>query len=354
MTTATITSPGQQEIIDILKAAPKALTSREIFARAKGFEDADAVSKALNYAMKKGVVEREKVGQNTYAYWLAAAIKSDNHPLKDAVDFMRNPNPSSTDIGNTLLRGTDGREEPIPTPVKAVINDALKPCPEIDATTQEMADQAEMAYHTLSEALGLNPAQLCDMSLTDLAATAAALLEEQMPPPNAEQLAKANRAMGERMDEVIAELHKAHVPFAEAITSDKYLVSNVAAIVAELNGEQDRVIAMRDSMDAMANTLTEIRRILDIHPGDDHSAIIAEVENVSRLADRAIQLGARDALNGPYIIVSDPRGCAGIFDDMSEARKAAETIARNAIGCRAAIVKTVAEVSLQPVWSDAK
>lgn len=332
MTTAAITSPGQQEIIDILKAAPKALTSREIFARAKGFEDAEAVSKALNYAMKKGVVEREKVGQNTYAYWLASLPPSDS--------------------GNTLLRGTDGREEPIPTPVKTVINDALKPCPEIDAVTQEMANQAEIAYHTLSEALGLSPKQLCDLTLTDLADAAAARLEEQLPPPDATQLAKANRAIIERMNEVIATLHKAHVPFADAIANDKYLASNVAAIVAELNGEQDRVIAMRDSMDAMANTLTEIRRILDIHPGDDHSAIIAEVENISRLADRAIQIGARDAINGPYIIVSDPRGCAGIFDDMTEARKAAETIARGAIGCRAAIVKTVAEVSLQPVWSE--
>lgn len=336
MTTAatTITSPGQQEIIEILKAAHKALTSREIFARAKGFEDAAAVSKALNYAMKKGVVEREKVGQNTYAYWLASLPPSDS--------------------GNTLLRGTDGREVPIPTPVKTVINDALKPCPEIDAVTQEMANQAEIAYHTLSEALGLMPVQLCDMTLTDLADAAAARLEEQLPPPDATQLAKANRAIIERMNEVIATLHKAHVPFADAIANDKYLAGNVAAIVAELNGEQDRVIAMRDSMDAMANTLTEIRRILDIHPGDDHSAIIAEVENISRLADRAIQIGAREAVNGPYIIVSDPRGCAGIFDDMDEARKAAETIARGAIGCRAAIVKTVAEVSLQPVWSDAK
>lgn len=332
MTSTTITSPGQQEIIDILKAAPKALTSREIFARAKGFEDADAVSKALNYAMKKGVVEREKVGQNTYAYWLASLPPSDS--------------------GNTLLRGTDGREEPIPTPVKTVINDALKPCPEIDAVTQEMANQAEIAYHTLSEALGLMPVQLCDMTLTDLADAAAARLEEQLPPPDATQLAKANRAIIERMNEVIATLREAHVPFAKGITNDKYLAGNVAAIVAELNGEQDKVIALRDVVDRMTNTLAEIRRILDIHPGDDHSAIIAEVENISRLADRAIQIGARDAVNGPYIIVSNPHGCAGIFDDMDKARKAAESTARSSTAGRAAIVKTVAEVSLQPVWSE--
>lgn len=345
--TATITSPGQQEIIDILKAAPKALTSREIFARAKGFEDADAVSKALNYAMKKGVVEREKVGQNTYAYWLAAATKQEEHPLKEAVDFMRNLKPSGTDHGNTLLRGTDGREEPIPTPVKAVIDDALKPCPEIDAVTREMADQAELAYHTLSEALGISPKQLCDMTLTDLANTAAARLEEQLPPPDATLLASANRAMGERMDEVIAELQLANVPFEYALANDKYLVSNVAAIVAELNGEK-----------ALANhygqLIGQICHTLDLPCGTPLADIHAEVENISRLADRAIQIGARDAVNGPYIIVSDPRGCAGIFDDMTEARKAAETIARGAIGCRAAIVKTVAEVSLQPVWSDVK
>ncbi len=336
-----------QEIIDILKAAPKALTSREIFARAKGFEDADAVSKALNYAMKKGVVEREKVGQNTYAYWLAATHTQEAEPLKAVESYLSNLKPSTTDHGNTLLRGTNGREEPIPTPIKAVISDALKPCPEIDAVTQEMANQAELAYHTLSEALGISPEQLCDPTLTDLAATAAARLEEQLPPPDATLLAKANRAMGERMDEVIAELQLANVPFEYALTNDKYLVGNVAAIVSELNTAKSRDKTQTE-------LLQQICQTLDMSPFSTAPEIIAEVENISRLVNRAIQIGSRDAVNGPYIIVSDPRGCAGIFDDMGEARKAAETIARGAIGCRAAIVKTVAEVSLQPVWSDAK
>lgn len=322
MSTTTITSPRHQAIITALQSAGKPLSGREIFARTKEFETNDDCSKVLNYLLKSGRVVRTNDAP-PYIYTLPGQQQPTEQALEAVEAYLSNIKPSSTDIGNTLLRGTDGREEPITTPVKAVINDALKPCPEIDAVTQEMANQAEMAYQTLSEALGLTPEQMCDMTLTDLAATAAALLEERMPD-------------------------------ADAIANDKHLTSNVAAIVAELNGEQNRVITMRDNMDDMANTLTEIRRILDIYPGDDHSAIIAEVENISRLADRAIQIGARDAINGPYIIVSDPRGCAGIFDDMAEARKAAETIARGAIGCRAAIVKTVAEVSLQPVWSDAK
>lgn len=334
MTTAatTITSPGQQEIIDILKTAPKALTSREIFARAKGFEDADAVSKALNYAMKKGVVEREKVGQNTYAYWLASLSPSDS--------------------GNTLLRGTDGREEPIPTPVKTVINDALKPCHEIDAVTQEMANQAEIAYQTLSEALGLMPVQLCDMTLTDLADAAAARLEEQLPPPDATQLAKANRELSMRMAKVIEALHKAPVLFADAIDNDKYLVSNVETIVAELIGEQVRASELQGVVIGLRTLLDQVRHTLDLSPAASSMDILAEIENLSRLTDRAIQIGARDAVNGPYIIVSNPHGCAGIFDDMDKARKAAESTARSSTAGRAAIVKTVAEVSLQPVWSE--
>lgn len=328
MTTATFTSPRHQELINILTAAGKPLTSKQLFAQSKGFESQDDISKCLNYLLKKGVVERELYAQNAYSYWPAT------------------PANATDDSGNTLLR--IGEDDPMPaSPVRAVIDDALKPCPEIDAVTREMADQSELAYHTLSEALGISPKQLCDMTLTDLANTAAARLEEQLPPPDATLLASANRAMGERMDEVIAELQLANVPFEYALANDKYLVSNVAAIVAELNGEK-----------ALANhygqLIGQICHTLDLPCGTPLADIHAEVENISRLADRAIQIGARDAVNGPYIIVSDPRGCAGIFDDMTEARKAAETIARGAIGCRAAIVKTVAEVSLQPVWSDVK
>lgn len=333
--TATFTSPGQQEIIDILKASPKALTSREIFTRAKGFEDADAVSKALNYAMKKGVVEREKVGQNTYAYWLASQ------------------QPANPDSGNTLLRGSDGNEDLIPAPIKAVISDALKPCPEIDAVTQEMANQAEVAYQTLSEALGMTPEQLCDMTLIDLADTASALLEEKMPPPNAEQLAKANRALIERMDAVIAELRKAYLLDNEnALANDKYLVNTVSAIISELNSEHNKLSEMRETVAAQGITLAEIRRILDIYPGVDHSAIIAEVENISRLADRAIQIGARDAVNGPYVVITTVH--TGEVADISVAREKAELVAKRSAEGRAAVAQIVASVSLAPVWRDAK
>ncbi len=345
MTTATITSPGQQEIIDILKAAPKALTSREIFVRAKGFEDADAVSKALNYAMKKGVVEREKVGQNTYAYWLAAASKSEEHPLKEVVDFMRNPKPSSTDSGNTLLRGTDGREEPIPTPVKAVISDALKPCPEIDAVTQEMANQAEIAYQTLSEALGMKPQQLCDLTLTDLAATAAARLEEQLPPPDTTLLASANRAITERMESVIAELQQANLPFEYALTNGKYLVGNVAAIVSELNTAKSRDKTQTE-------LLQQICQTLDMSPFSTAPEIIAEVENISRLANRAIQTGARDAINGPYVVITTIQ--SGEITDIATARERAELIAKRSSEGMAAIAQIIASVELTPKWSDAR
>lgn len=116
----------------------------------------------------------------------------------------------NNDIGNTLLKHCG--EEPMPdqseqslamVPASAaqqIINDALKPCPEIDATTREMADQAEIAYQVLSEALGVTPEQMCYLSLSDLAATAAARLEDQPPPADAVFLAKANRALGEQLE----------------------------------------------------------------------------------------------------------------------------------------------------------
>ena len=82
--------------------------------------------------------------------------------------------------------------------------------------------------------------------------------------------------------------------------------------------------------------------------------ILAEIENLSRLTDRAIQLGARDAVQGPYIIISDPRGCAGIYETIEDARTHAESAARRSTSGLAAIVSVVAEVELVPQWSDAK
>lgn len=333
MTTATFTSPRHAEIVDILKSASKGMTSREIFAKAKGFEDADEVSKALNYMLKKGQVEREKVAQNTYCYWLTSSKVSD--------------------IGNTLLRGTNGSEEPMPDAprISAVINDALKPCPEIDAVTQEMANQAEIAYQVLSEALGLTPEQMSELTLTDLAATAAARLDDQPPPADVAMLASANRELGMRMAKVIAALHKAPVPFADAIDNDHYLVSNVETIVAELIGEQVRASELQEVVIGLRALLDQARHALDLSPAASSMDILAEIENISRLADRATQTGARDAVQGPYIIISDPRGCAGIHETIDEARKLAEGIARRSTSGRSAIVNIVAEVAMVPQWS---
>ena len=79
-----------------------------------------------------------------------------------------------------------------------------------------------------------------------LAAAPAARLEDQPPPADVAMLASANRELSTRMAKVIAALHKAPVPFAEAIDNDKYLVSNVETIVAELIGEQVRASELQE------------------------------------------------------------------------------------------------------------
>jgi len=80
--------------------------------------------------------------------------------------------------------------------------------------------------------------------------------------------------------------------------------------------------------------------------------ILAEIENLSRLTDRAIQIGARDAVQGPYTIISDPRHATGIYETIEDARPAAESTARRSTSGRAAIVNIVAEVALVPQWSE--
>lgn len=323
MTTTTFTSPRHAEIVDILKSASKGMTSREIFAKAKGFEDADEVSKALNYMAKKGQVEREKIAQNTYCYWLTSS--------------------KASDIGNTLLR--IGEDDPMPaSPVRAVINDALKPCPEIDAVTQEMANQAEIAYQVLSEALGLTPEQMSDLTLADLASMAAARLEDQPPPADAVLLASANRMLSMRIAEVIEALHKAPVPFADAIDNDQHLVSNIEAIIAELIGEQVRGSIQTELLGKICHTL-------DISLYSTSTEILAEVENLSRLAGRATHAPAKPAPSGPYIIIS---GAHGTHENIDEARRLAERAARHSTLGRSLIVSVVAEVELVPQWSDAK
>ena len=225
---------------------------------------------------------------------------------------------------------------------------------ETDAVTREMADQAEIAYQILSEALGLTPEQMSELTLTDLAATAAARLDDQPPPADVAMLASANRELSMRMAKVIAALHKAPVPFADAIDNDQHLVSNTEAIVAELIGEQVRASELQEVVIGLRALLDQIRHALDLSPAASSMDILAEIENLSRLTDRAIQLGARDAAQGPYIIISDPRGCAGIHETIDEARKLAESTARRSTSGRSAIVSVVAEVELVPQWSDAK
>lgn len=333
MTTATITSPRHQELINIMTRAGKPLTSKQLFAQAKGFESQDDISKCLNYLLKKGVVERELYAQNAYSYWPTT------------------PANATDDSGNTLLRV--GEDEPMPAnPVRAVISDALKPCPEIDAVTREMADQAEIAYQVLSEALGLTPEQMSDLTLADLAATAAARLEDQPPPADVALLASANRAISMRLAEVIEALHKAPVPFSEAIDNDQHLVSNVETIVAELIGEQVRASELQEIVIGLRTLLDQVRHTLDLSPAASSMDILAEIENLSRLADRTAPPAQNDR-PGPYIIISDPRGCAGIHETIEDARTHAESTARRSTSGRAAIVSVVAEVALVPQWSDA-
>lgn len=333
MTTATPTSPRHQELINIMTRAGKPLTSKQLFAEAKGFESQDDVSKTLNYLLKKGAVERELYAQKAYSYWPAT------------------PANATDDSGNTLLRV--GEDEPMPaSPARTIINDALKPCPEIDAVTQEMADQAEIAYQILSEALGLTPEQMSELTLTDLAATAAARLDDQPPPADVAMLASANRELSMRMAKVIAALHKAPVPFADAIDNDHYLVSNTEAIVAEMIGEQVRASELQEVVIGLRALLDQARHALGLNQAASSMDILAEIENLSCLTDRAIQIGARDAANGPYIIISDPRGCAGIYETIDEAKKHAARMAYRTTTGRAAIVQTLAEVTLVPRWSD--
>lgn len=333
MTTATLTSPRHQELINILTAAGKPLTSKQLFAQAKGFESQDDISKGLNYLLKKGVVERELYAQNAYSYWPAT------------------PAPAADDSGNTLLRV--GEDEPMPeisaATAKQIANDAIN-LP--DAVTREMADQAEIAYQVLSEALNLTPEQMSELTLADLATTAAARLEDQPPPADVAMLASANRELSMRMAKVIEALHKAPVPFADAIDNDKYLVSNVETIVAELIGEQVRASELQRVIIGLHTLLDQVRHTLDLSPAASSMDILAEIENLSRLTDRAIQIGARDAVQGPYTIISDPRHATGIYETIEDARPHAESLARSSTFGRAAIVNIVAEVALVPQWSE--
>lgn len=183
-----------------------------------------------------------------------------------------------------------------------------------------------------------------------LAAAPAARLEDQPPPADVAMLASANRELSTRMAKVIAALHKAPVPFAEAIDNDKYLVSNVETIVAELIGEQVRASELQELVIGLRTLLDQVRHTLDLSPAASSMDILAEIENLSRLADRAIQPGASDATQSLYTIISDPRGAAGIYETIEDARQHAEITARRSTFGRAAIVTIVAEVAMVPQW----
>lgn len=311
MTATTLTSPRHQELINIMTRAGKPLTSKQLFAEAKGFESQDDVSKTLNYLLKKGAVERELYAQNAYSYWPSSSqtrLDSDSEKATiEAITAAAVKSNQRNDSGNTLLR--IGEDDPMPTsqtsPVRAVINDALKPCPEIDAVTREMADQAEIAYQVLSEALGLTPEQMSDLTLAGLA----------------EQASK--RLQGQRIDFI----------GPDAIESRAELIANVAR-------------------SSQADLLGKICHTLDISLYSTSTEILAEVENLSRLAGRATHAPAKPAPSGPYIIISDPRGAAGTYETIDEARKFAESTARRSPFGRSAIVSVVAEVELVPQWSD--
>lgn len=183
--------------------------------------------------------------------------------------------------------------------------------------------------------------------------TAAARLEDQPPPADAEILAAANRAINERMDAVIAALRKAPVQLASVIENDKWLVTNVETIVDELISEQIKASEQRQTITGLKHLIAQIRATLDLPINASSMDILAEVENISRLADRTAPPAAQNERAGPYIIISDPRGCAGIHETIDEARKLAEGIARRSTSGRSAIVSVVAEVELVPQWSDA-
>ena len=129
-----------------------------------------------------------------------------------------------------------------------------------------------------------------------LAAAPAARLEDQPPPADVAMLASANRELSTRMAKVIAALHKAPVPFAEAIDNDKYLVSNVETIVAELIGEQVRaselqelvIGLLRAELTAMREDLNDARsgwKQASAELNDAAQCIARQSQTISRLQD---------------------------------------------------------------------
>lgn len=197
--------------------------------------------------------------------------------------------------GNTLLRGTDGSET-APDYIDAaktmqIINGALKPCPEIDAITREMADQAEQAYETLAQHLGIETTALSLMDLVN-----------------------------------------------KTICSHITLSENASTLTAERD-----FLSVRSN--GQATLLGDICRAIDLSTYSTGPEILAEVENVARLAQRNIELEKL-----PYVVITHVH--SEEISDLAKAKRKAESVADHSSEGHAAIARVVASVRLKPVWSD--
>ena len=290
--------------------------------------------------------EQKQRAQEAKQYWRASFDKDDVHNagqkmadlLQELIDAPEPEQPNQSEQHLEMVNA------PAPS-----VTDGRKMVP--DEPTAEMREAGHRAAWQSVPSL-FDRDDVANVYRAMLAAAPAARLEDQPPPADVAMLASANRELSMRMAKVIAALHKAPVPFAAAIDNDKYLVSNVEAIVAELIGEQVRASELQELVIGLRTLLDQVRHTLDLSPAASSMDILAEIENLSRLTDRAIQPGASDATQSLYTIISDPRGAAGIYETIEDARPHAEITARRSTFGRAAIVTIVAEVAMVPQWGD--
>jgi hypothetical protein len=217
-----------------------------------------------------------------------------------------------------------------------------------------MANQAEIAYQVLSEALGLTPEQMSDLTLADLANATAARIKE-IPPANAASPLEVseNKLMRYTISAAASEMQRVPVYFSNTVKPENTLAENISALIDALLNQQSLARMHEVSAAAMNYTIDKIRHVLDIGPASSGIDLLAEIENISRLADRTAPPAAQNERAGPYIIIIDLRGAAGTYETIDEARPFAESTARRSTFGRSAIVSVVAEVELVPQWSDA-
>lgn len=239
-------------------------------------------------------------------------------------------NPS--DIGNTLLRGTDGSEMPpedIPRrTVKQIIIDAFNlpsqatsyrqvaplKCPKCGALWLFWPkEQSGAEMDTIS--VRMRTCSFCDNArVIDLKPLGKHAIHPATQP---EPSAQSNALQAER-DKAIEESNAA-----------RRLTSHVE--------------------DMFSEAMTQITQALYLQHGATLPEIIAECENLSRLAQRASDTDA-----AAFHILTFPNKAAKLrpYTTLDEAKRAAEEEA-SARG-RASVIKIIANVDLQPVWSDAK